>query len=102
MTDHPQQSTDWGSLVAGVLVGTALGALSAMLFAPRSGRETRQDLTQRLDTLKTCMDQTAQQLALVTKERLTEMQADLQEAIDVGRHAAADRVAELRHQTGLE
>jgi gas vesicle protein len=102
MTERPQQSTDWSSLVAGMLAGAVVGALAAVLYAPRSGRETRADVLERLDALKACVDQTAQQVTQLTKERLAEMQADLHTAIDAGRHAAADRVAELRHQTGLE
>jgi gas vesicle protein len=42
-----QNGAFWG----GVLVGTALGAVAGLLYAPRSGRETRQVLKKAADAL---------------------------------------------------
>jgi gas vesicle protein len=42
-----QKGAFWG----GVLVGTALGAVAGLLYAPRSGRETRQVLKKAADAV---------------------------------------------------
>ena len=41
-----------GKFVAGVAVGTAVGAAAGVLFAPKSGKETREELKVKLDELK--------------------------------------------------
>jgi gas vesicle protein len=40
-----------GSLVIGLVVGTAIGAVAGILTAPRRGKETRQILTKVADAL---------------------------------------------------
>lgn len=40
-----------GSLLIGLVVGTAIGAVAGILTAPRRGRETRQILTKVADAL---------------------------------------------------
>ncbi len=37
--------------VKGVLIGGALGAVAALLYAPKSGRETREELSGRMDDM---------------------------------------------------
>ena len=37
--------------VKGVLIGGAIGAIAALLYAPKSGRETREELGGRVDDL---------------------------------------------------
>lgn len=45
MADHS------GSFFKGLLVGGAIGAVVGMLFAPKTGRELRQDLSDETDKL---------------------------------------------------
>lgn len=40
-----------GAFVGGLLVGGALGAIAALMFAPRSGKDTRKILKKSLDAL---------------------------------------------------
>ncbi|MDY7015939.1 MAG: YtxH domain-containing protein, partial [Cyanobacteriota bacterium] len=40
-----------GLLMGGMLVGTAIGTVVGLLFAPRSGRETRQLLKKSAEAL---------------------------------------------------
>lgn len=40
-----------GDFLKGLLVGGALGAVLALLYAPKSGRETREELGDRVDEL---------------------------------------------------
>jgi len=47
---HADEELDWqhiGIFAAGALLGAALGAGAALLFAPQSGAETRHDLAHR-------------------------------------------------------
>ncbi len=37
-------STKSGSFLKGTLIGVALGAIAGVLFAPKSGKETREDI----------------------------------------------------------
>jgi gas vesicle protein len=40
-----------GSFIGGILVGAAIGAITGLLLAPKSGRETRQLLKKSADAL---------------------------------------------------
>lgn len=102
MTDTPERSMSWGGLVAGLLVGAAVSATISILFAPQSGKQTRDDLNTRLDDLKERLDETARVVTETAKARLAETTADLTQAFEAGRAGAAERAAELRHQVGLD
>jgi gas vesicle protein len=49
MTDNRSGST--GSFFGGLLLGAAIGAVTGLLVAPKSGRETRQFLKKSADAL---------------------------------------------------
>ena len=49
MSDN--QSGSGGAFIGGVLIGTAIGAITGLLLAPKSGRETRQLLKKSADAL---------------------------------------------------
>ena len=74
----------------------------AVLYAPRSGKETREELLVRLDELKEGVDEMTRTLADSAKTRLAETRADLSQAMEATRVAAVERAAELRRQTGLD
>lgn len=42
-----------GKFALGALVGGAIGAVVALLTAPKSGKETRDDLKKKVDSIKT-------------------------------------------------
>jgi gas vesicle protein len=44
-------STRTGDFLKGIIVGSALGALLGILYAPKSGKETREDLAQKAEDL---------------------------------------------------
>lgn len=47
-----EKSYGAGTIVLATLGGAAVGAITALLLAPRSGRETRQQLAGYVDTAK--------------------------------------------------
>lgn len=102
MTKTPEESSSLGSLLAGVVIGAVIGATASLLYAPKSGKETREDLLERLDSLKTRIDETAHTLADATRVKMAETKADLAQAVDAGRAAAKTRAEELRRQVGLD
>jgi gas vesicle protein len=65
-----------GTFVIGALCGVAVGAAIGMLFAPKSGRETRQQLAEQTERLR----RTATEQADWLRQRASE-------AIQVGKDA---------------
>lgn len=51
-TEPPAQEHNEGGFVGGLLLGVVLGAIIALLFAPKSGQETREMVTQTVGDLK--------------------------------------------------
>jgi len=89
-------------MLAGILVGAVIGATFSLLYAPKAGQETRDDLLDRLDDLKLRVDTTARELASRAHTQFDEVRTDLAQAVSVGCIAADERVAELKQQTGME
>ena len=75
-------------VVGATLVGGVVGAGLALLFAPRSGRESRQQIQENLDNFK----QTARDKFGRAKDTLADRAEDLKET--------TDEVMEAAHQTG--
>ena len=47
MRNTPEESTSWSSLLIGVTIGAVIGAAAALLYAPKSGQETRERSEER-------------------------------------------------------
>ncbi len=47
----PENQSGAGAFIGGILVGTAIGAITGLLLAPKTGRETRQLLKKSADAL---------------------------------------------------
>jgi len=102
MAETPQHSESFGSLVAGFIIGAAFGAAVSLLYAPKPGREMREDISARLDEMKNTVDQTTRQVTETVKERLAEMKSDLAQAVDGARETAAEHASELSRRVELE
>ena len=101
MAENPQQSGSWCDMLCGLCFGAAIGVALGLLYAPKSGKETRDELLDRFEKLRERADQTAHDIAEMARARFEETRDDLAQAVEVGRTAAAERAAELRRQTGL-
>lgn len=93
----------WGGLVIGTAIGTAIG----ILFAPRSGRDTRQAIknsTQDLPKLAEEISSNVQYQADILTEKaqrtLDEAFIRLQEAIIIGQEASRNLQDELAVSMG--
>jgi len=83
--EYEEQESDGAGFVTGLLLGAAIGAIGAILYAPKSGEETRQDIKdladQKKDSLKNQWNE--------TKEKAVGFVDDVREKVDY----AANRVS---------
>ena len=73
-----------GSFIAGLLTGAVIGGAVALLYAPKSGKETREQIKQKLEdlekefeTLKGNASQKADHLRKNMAERLAELKKEI-------------------------
>lgn len=93
MTENRSGGT--GVFVGGLLVGAVVGAVSGLLMAPRSGRETRQFLKKSADALpelaedlSTSVQLQADRLSETALRNWDKTLARLQDAISAGLEAS--------------
>ena len=79
------------NLLLGTIIGLVVGGVAALLFAPAEGEETRRKI--RMATDQAC--DKAKDMAAKGKEYVHNTQAQLQEAVKAGRHAAEEKREEL-------
>lgn len=94
-----------GDFVAGFFMGALVGAVMALLFAPRPGKDLRRELRERSIVLKDRAEEMGWdpgQMTAAVKSKgqafLEEQRARLQAAVQEGRDAAARKKEELLHQ----
>ncbi len=58
-----------GSFVFGAIVGSAIGAVAALLLAPKSGREMREEITEQAEELK----MKSIELTTIARDKATEI-----------------------------
>lgn len=51
-----------GKFALGAVIGAAIGAVAAFLTAPKSGKETREDLKKKVSTIKSETEKTAKEV----------------------------------------
>ncbi|WP_204139929.1 YtxH domain-containing protein [Halomicronema sp. CCY15110] len=91
-----------GAFLGGVVIGTAIGAVTGLLVAPRPGKETRQFLRKSADALPEIVEDLATSLQLQTG-RLSEASqrrwegtlGRLREAIAAGQEASQHQYEDL-------
>jgi gas vesicle protein len=91
-----------GSLVIGLVVGTAIGAVAGILAAPRRGRETRQILTKVADALPELATDLTDSLKLQTDRLSTVALENWDGTIDRLQQALAAGVAASQSVTSSQ
>jgi gas vesicle protein len=96
-----------GKFFGGLIVGTAIGAVVGVLFAPRSGKETRQalkrsaqDLPQIAEELGSNVQYQADRFTEQAQRTIDETLVRLQEAIATGQEASRKLQEELALSMG--
>jgi len=85
--------------IAGVIIGGLLGAITALLFAPRSGRETIEGIGERGRALKG----KAEEAAVRALRASGELGEEVQQAVDRMHLATHEELGKLRETVaGLE
>lgn len=84
--------------VAGFVIGALVGAAVALLFAPQPGEETRSLIRERGVEL----GQRAGDLQNQAKEKATQLQSKVKEAVEEGKATAAQKRQELLSQLDQE
>lgn len=82
------------NFLAGLGVGALVGAVAALLLAPKSGSETREDIRAAAEDLKDKADkamqdlsESSEELVKKSKEILESTKTKVQQAIDAGKQA---------------
>ena len=75
----------FSSFISGLLAGAAVGGIIALLYAPQSGKETREkvkqkfnDLEKEIDDLKTKAGQKSSKVKSDIAARLAELQKEIE------------------------
>ena len=94
MDSLKQTSTVLGS----VIVGAIAGAAAALLLAPKSGKETREELLDRANSLKAELDEYASDFSGKAKK----VKEDLEKKFNIKRNVLQELFYEQLHKTILE
>ena len=96
-----EQNND-GAFLGGLLIGGAIGAIAALLYAPRTGKDTRKILKKSLENLPELADDlsdylqaNADQLSDNARRNGDDTLQRLQEAIAAGLEATQDEAQRL-------
>jgi gas vesicle protein len=86
------------NFLAGIGVGALIGAAAALLLAPKSGNETRQDIKTATDDLRVKADkvisdlsESGEELVKKSREILESTRDKVQHAINAGKEAVAKK-----------
>lgn len=90
-----------GRFLGGLLVGTALGTLTGLLLAPRSGRETRSILRKSADALPELVEDLSTTLQLQTDRLSDSAKQSWEGTLERLRAAIADGVEATQQQRQL-
>ena len=83
-----------GLLVLGVTLGTAVGALAGVLFAPRAGKKTREDLVRQgsdaWEKIQENASHTGHRLASAVEETSSRVRAKALKRVDAAKGASKE------------
>ncbi len=71
-----------GSMLTGFLVGGLVGAATALLFAPRSGEETRAEIRDKTIELRDRTTETVKDTVSQAKSKANELKDNVSEKVD--------------------
>ncbi len=87
VTEKKVMANGSGKFLGGLLIGGAIGTVIGILFAPRSGKETRQMLKESVSNIPE-LSELAENVQQQTQRTIEEAVQRLQEAIAVGQEAS--------------
>ncbi|HEY1074576.1 MAG TPA: YtxH domain-containing protein [Patescibacteria group bacterium] len=93
-----QQNNKRGSMMGAALLGAALGAAAGLLFAPKSGKETRQDLTDLMGRMSNEIGDRTSKLREVTKSAYNEIVDVVVKQYQEAKEITTEQAAKLREE----
>ena len=96
MSNNTEGSFSKG-LAAGIVIGGAVGALVALLFAPKSGKELRQDLAERSGDIYDKASDFAQEQSRKMGDYVNEGKVRADELVRTARQQAGSLLSEAEH-----
>jgi len=103
------ESSGSGDFLAGLLVGAFIGAAAALLFAPKSGEETRTiirergiELKDRAGEMSVEARRRAEEVQAQAKTKAQDLQTRVKQTIDEGKSAATRRKEDLLTELEVE
>ena len=84
-----------GSFFGGLLAGAAIGAVLALLYAPKSGEDTRKDIKRTIGNL----EEELESLKIKLKEKGGELKEDIKKRIEEIENRIAHLTAEYRKES---
>ena len=98
MSDNGEDRNIVLNFLAGLGVGALVGAVAALMLAPKSGSETREDIKNTADDLKVKADkvmhdisESSDELVKKSKEILETTKSKVQQVIEAGKQTIAQR-----------
>jgi gas vesicle protein len=98
---HEQGSTSAkqpANFLTGVLLGGVAGAVTALLFAPQSGQETRQQIQQKAAELRDQTTSTVENTFTQVQSKASQLKADLGEKATNLKHDLGEKATNLKQQ----
>jgi gas vesicle protein len=87
-----------GNFLTGVLVGGVAGAVAALLFAPQSGEETRQQIQQKAAELRDQTTSTVENTVAQVQSKASQLKSDLGEKATSLKHDIGEKATNLKQQ----
>ena len=83
-----------GGMIAGIVIGALIGAGIALLAAPRTGEETRHQLSRRARALRDDAGERFDELSATTRRELRRRRRQLRDRLDDGVDSVRERLAD--------
>ncbi len=80
-----------GSMVLGVILGSAVASVLTMLFAPKSGKEVRHDISERADNAMKMTKETGERILENAKEVSTDIQNKANQLLNITKDYSAGK-----------
>lgn len=87
MNEDENGGHDWQALLAGTVIGLALGGALGLLFAPKAGNELRGDLRDKAEESLDNLRETSAELSVRVKELAARTKDNLSASVEAGKDA---------------
>lgn len=87
-----------GNFFAGLVIGSLAGAATALLFAPQSGKDTRQQISDRAMQLRDQTTSVLEDKVSQVRTKADELRSTVTDKAQELRSTVTDKANELKHQ----